>query len=315
MSDGPDGERELIARAGRVRRLLLAGSSELNGLDPRATPGLPRNRPKDIDAKTWSRSEVGRLGQLLGARQERMFARAKAGVDRRRLLLVLQAVDCGGKDGTVRSVVGSMDPLGMHLKAFGPPTAEERAHHFLWRINNALPPAGYIGVFNRSHYEDVLAVRVKDLAPKSVWRRRYGEINSFEDALVNDGITIVKVMLHISYEEQAERLLARLDDPSKRWKFSPADLDDRDHWAEYQQAYGDVLDKCSAAAPWYVVPADRKWYRNWAVANLLLAHLDDMRPTYPEVDLAVDELRARLAGNQVRTDHAGPDNDPPEPPA
>ncbi len=220
MSDGPDDERELISRAGRVRRLLRAGSAELRGLDPRATPGLPKNRPPDIDAKTWSRSEVGRLGQLLGARQERLFARAKAGVDRRRLLLVLQAVDCGGKDGTVRSVVGSMDPLGMHLKAFAPPTAEERAHHFLWRISKALPPAGYIGVFNRSHYEDVLAVRVKGLAPKSVWRRRYDEINSFEEALVKDGLTIVKVVLHISYEEQAERLLARLEDPTKRWKFA-----------------------------------------------------------------------------------------------
>jgi PPK2 family polyphosphate:nucleotide phosphotransferase len=214
---------------------------------------------------------------------------------------VLQAVDCGGKDGTVRSVVGAMNPLGVHLKAFGPPSVEEQKQHFLWRISQALPPAGYVGVFNRSHYEDVLAVRVRRLAPESVWRRRYDEINSFEDSLVKDGLTIVKVMLHISYDEQADRLLARLDDPTKRWKFNAADLDDRALWAEYQKAYGDVLDRCSAAAPWYVVPADRKWYRNWAVANILLAHLDEMHLDYPVVDLDLDELRARLtkegAGN------------------
>jgi PPK2 family polyphosphate:nucleotide phosphotransferase len=307
VASEPDDEHDLIARARRVRQLLRTGSAGLKRLDPRATPGLPRKRPPDIDAKTWSRSEVGRLGQLLGARQERIFARAKADADRRRLLLVLQAVDCGGKDGTVRSVVGAMDPLGMHIKAFGPPTVEERSHHFLWRISRALPPAGYIGVFNRSHYEDVLAVRVKGLAPKSVWRRRYHEINAFEQALVNDGLTIVKVMLHISYEEQGERLLARLEDPTKRWKFNPSDLDDRDHWAGYQQAYGDVLNKCSAAAPWYVVPADRKWYRNWAVANLLLAYLDEMHLDYPDVDLAVDDLRARLMGDHARPDHARSD--------
>jgi PPK2 family polyphosphate:nucleotide phosphotransferase len=301
VADDPDDVRELLARARRVRKLLRTGSSELSRLDPRATLGLPRLRSDELNAKSWSRTEVTRLGVLLGARQERMFARAKAGVDRRRLLLVLQAVDCGGKDGTVRSVVGAMNPLGVHLKAFGPPSVEEQKQHFLWRISQALPPAGYVGVFNRSHYEDVLAVRVRRLAPESVWRRRYDEINSFEESLVKDGLTIVKVMLHISYDEQADRLLARLDDPTKRWKFNAADLDDRALWAEYQKAYGDVLDRCSAAAPWHVVPADRKWYRNWAVANILLAHLDEMHLDYPVVDLDLDELRARLtkegAGN------------------
>lgn len=300
MAHESNDEHQLIARAHRVRRLLRAGSAELGHLDPRETPGLPRDRPEDVDAKSWSRSEVSRIGQLLGARQERLFARAKAGVDRRRLLLVLQATDCGGKDGTVRSVVGVMDPLGMHIKAFGAPSVEEQQHHFLWRISRALPPAGYIGVFNRSHYEDVLVVRVHGLVPEKVWRRRFGEINAFEEAEVKDGLTIVKVMLHISHEEQGERLLARLENPSKHWKFNPSDLDDRDRWDQFLQAYGDVLDKCSAAAPWYVVPADRKWYRNWAVANLLLAYLDDMHLTYPEVDLPLDELRARLAGDHDR---------------
>jgi PPK2 family polyphosphate:nucleotide phosphotransferase len=289
-----DDERQLLTRARRVGRLLRARAADLRGLDPRATPGLPRQRPGD-DPKLWSRAAVERLGRLLGERQERLYARGAVGVDRRRVLLVLQAVDCGGKDGTIRSVVGALDPLGVQQRAFGPPTAEERGHHFLWRIDQALPTVGYIGVFNRSHYEDVLVARVRELVPPAVWRRRYDEINAFEEALVADGITLIKVMLHISYSEQGERLLARLADPSKRWKFNPGDLEDRARWDEYQRAYGDVLDRCSAAAPWYVVPADRKWYRNWAVANLLLAHLNDLDLTYPEVELPVDELRARIA--------------------
>jgi PPK2 family polyphosphate:nucleotide phosphotransferase len=211
------------------------------------------------------------------------------------VLLVLQALDCGGKDGTIRSVVGALNPLGVQQKAFGPPSEEEAGQHFLWRISRALPPAGYIGVFNRSHYEDVLVARVRGLVPDQVWRRRYDEINAFEQALVADGLTLVKVMLHISYAEQGRRLSQRLDDPTKRWKFNPSDLDDRDRWDDYQRAYGDVLDRCSAAAPWYVVPADRKWYRNWAVANVLLAHLADLELTYPEVDLPDEQLRSRLA--------------------
>jgi PPK2 family polyphosphate:nucleotide phosphotransferase len=289
----------LISRAHKVRRLLKVGLTEL---DPRDTPGLPREPRREdgenFDGKTWSRTAVLGLGEHLGTRQERLFARARAGVDRRRLLLVLQSMDCGGKDGTVRSVVGAMNPLGMQIRAFGPPSAEEREHHFLWRINRALPPAGYVGVFNRSHYEDVLVVRVHGLVPEPVWRRRFDEINRFEQDLVADGLTIVKVMLHLSYEEQRARLLARLDDPTKRWKFNPADLDDRDRWAEYQTAYAEALQRCGTrAAPWYVVPADRKWYRNWAVANLLLAHLDDLHLEYPDVELDLDALRARLASN------------------
>jgi PPK2 family polyphosphate:nucleotide phosphotransferase len=290
------GDAELLRRAHKVRRLLTASSA--GELDPRDTPGLPREAG-DGDAKVWSREAVAELGTYLGTRQERMFARAKAGVDRRRLLLVLQSMDCGGKDGTVRSVVGAMNPLGMQIKAFGPPSERERQQHFLWRVHLALPPAGYVGVFNRSHYEDVLVARVRGLVPERVWRRRFDEINRFEQDLVEDGLTIVKVMLHISYEEQRERLLARLDDPTKRWKFSPGDLDDRDQWEHYQRAYSDVLQRCGTQiAPWYVVPADRKWYRNWAVANLLLAHLDDLHLEYPDVPLDLAANRARL-GEQV----------------
>jgi polyphosphate kinase 2 (PPK2 family) len=193
-----------------------------------------------VNGKDWSRAAVQQLGEHLGTRQERLFARAKAGADRRRVLLVLQAMDCGGKDGTVRSVVGAMNPLGMLLKAFGPPTEEERAQHFLWRINRALPPAGYIGVFNRSHYEDVLVARVHQLVPEAVWRRRYDEINRFEGDLAEDGLTIVKVMLHISYEEQRERLLARLDE---------------DEFAEHSVRFGypdEVVAEATAASHWLV---------------------------------------------------------------
>jgi PPK2 family polyphosphate:nucleotide phosphotransferase len=309
---GPDGDKELIDRARTVRSLLTAGAGVLRTLDPRETPGLPDElarasagtRTAPLGRKEWSRAQVTRLGGLLAEQQERLFARAKTGVDRRRVLLVLQALDCGGKDGTIRSVVGALDPLGVQQRAFGPPTGEERAQHFLWRISRALPPAGYIGVFNRSHYEDVLVVRVRGLVPEAVWRRRYDEINAFEAALVADGTTVVKVMLHISYAEQGERLLARLEDPTKRWKFNAGDLDDRAHWAEYQQAYTDALDRCSAAAPWYVVPADRKWYRNWAVANLLLAHLEELDLTFPQVDLPLARLRAEIkaaGGAQANT--------------
>ncbi len=276
-----------------MRRLLRSRADGLGRLDPASTPGLPRNLG-DASPKAWSKAELQRLGVLLAQRQERLFARGKAGVDHRRVLLVLQALDCGGKDGTIRTVVGALDPLGVQQRAFGAPTDEERGQHYLWRISGALPPAGYLGVFNRSHYEDVLVVRVRQLAPEKVWRGRYDEINAFEQALADDGLTIVKVMLHISRAEQGRRLVDRLDDPTKRWKFNPSDLADRARWDDYQQAYRDVLDRCSAAAPWYVVPADRKWYRNWAVANILLAHLEELELDYPEVDLPVDALRARI---------------------
>jgi PPK2 family polyphosphate:nucleotide phosphotransferase len=293
VSDGPDSEAELTRQAHHVRRRLRGGSAHLRRLDPRDTPGLPAQAGSGA-AKEWARTQVLGLGSVLGSLQERMYARARAGVDRRRILLVLQGLDCSGKDGTVRSVVGAMNPLGMHIKAFGPPSEVERAHHYLWRVAHAMPPTGYVGVFNRSHYEDVLVARVHELVPEPVWRARYEEINAFEQALVADGLVLVKVMLHISPEAQRQRLLARLDDPTKRWKFHPADLDDRARWDDYQRAYGDVLDRCATAAPWHVVPADRKWYRNWAVANLLLAHLEELDLHYPDIDLPVAALAARL---------------------
>jgi PPK2 family polyphosphate:nucleotide phosphotransferase len=260
----------------------------------------------DVRPKAWSRAEVARLGALLGGYQERLYANAQAGAGRQRVLLVLQAMDCGGKDGTIRSVVGAMNPLGVHIKAFGAPTPEELAHHFLWRVQRAMPPAGYVGIFNRSHYEDVLVARVRSLVPRNVWHARYDQINGFEAAEVADGAAVVKVMLHISYEEQRERLLARLDDPTKRWKFNVSDLDDRARWQDYQAAYADALARCSpSTAPWYVVPADRKWYRNWAVANLLLAHLAEMRLSYPAVEIDAVAVRKRLGADAHRGDEPG----------
>jgi PPK2 family polyphosphate:nucleotide phosphotransferase len=286
---------DLVAEARRVRTLLRA--ADLAGIDPRSTPGLS-SRP--AQPTQWSRAELGRVGVLLAAEQGKLYASAQAGGDRRRVLLVLQAMDTGGKDGTVRAVVGQMNPLGLSIASFRAPTPLELSHDFLWRIHNALPPAGYVGVFNRSHYEDVLAARVRELVPKRVWRSRYDQINAFEAMLVADGLTIVKVMLHISYEEQCRRLLARLDDPTKHWKFNPADLDDRALWPQYQAAYADVLARCSTPrSAWYVVPADRKWYRNWAVANLLLAHLTDLDLHFPAGEFDVAIQRARLEGGRA----------------
>jgi PPK2 family polyphosphate:nucleotide phosphotransferase len=267
---------------------------DLAGIDPAGTPGLPHL--KSGQAKGWARSHLDALGVELASHQERLYASAKTGDSRRRLLLVLQAMDCGGKDGTTRRVAGTMNPQGLHIVSFGPPTAEEREHDFLWRIRAALPVPGYVGVFNRSHYEDVLIARVHNLVPPEVWAGRYETINAFERELVEAGTTIVKVMLHISFDEQRRRLAARLDDPTKHWKYNPADVDERGYWAEYQLAYQDALAKCSTDhAPWYVVPADRKWYRDWAVASLLRETLVDLRLSYPEGDFDVETERRRLA--------------------
>ena len=269
---------------------------ELAAIDPRGTPGLPEGAEVRKDPKGWIRAALDDLGAALADLQTRLYAQAKAAGGTRRVLLVLQAMDCGGKDGTIKAVAGTMNPLGMRIVAFGPPTREELSHHFLWRIRQALPPAGYLGIFNRSHYEDVLIVRVHDLVPPRTWHGRYDQINRFERELVDDGLTLVKVMLHISYREQGARLAARLDDPTKYWKYNPADLDERGRWAEYHAAYTDVLRTCSPDhAPWYVVPADRKWYRDWAVANLLIEALEAMGVEYPPPTFDVEAERRRLA--------------------
>ncbi len=284
--------------ANRSMRSLLRVSSDVDlaKIDPGSTPGLPSDKAVKNDAKAWSRSAVAEIGLSLAAEQEKLSAGAKIGGDRRRVLVVLQAMDCGGKDGTVRHVIGQLNPLGLQITGFGVPTPEERAHHFLWRIRKALPRPGFVGVFNRSHYEDVLVARVHNLVPEEVWRRRYDEINDFERELVDDGVTIVKIMLHISPEEQLERLVARLKDPTKRWKFNPGDIDERAKWSQYQEAYRDALAACSTdVAPWFVVPADRKWYRDFAVARLLQETLESLKLRYPDPDYDVGTQLARLS--------------------
>jgi PPK2 family polyphosphate:nucleotide phosphotransferase len=272
------------------------GPVDLAAIDPRSTPGLPKDAAQGGDPKTWARGQVPLLGAELFALQEKLFAQAKGGGSQQRMLLVLQAMDCGGKDGTIKRVVGVFNPQGVHIVNFGRPTEEELAHDFLWRIKRGLPGPGMVGVFNRSQYEDVLIVRVHDLVPARTWRARYDKINRFEEKLVASGCTVVKIMLHISYAEQRQRLMYRLNDPTKYWKFNPSDIGERQKWPAYQEAYADALAKCSTEfAPWHVVPADRKWYRDWAVASLLLEKLRGMSPHYPPPAFDPEVEKERLA--------------------
>jgi PPK2 family polyphosphate:nucleotide phosphotransferase len=275
--------------AARVSDLLRvpAGPVDLSALDTRATPGF------DGD-KAAGRAELAALGPRLSDLQERLHAEGATGGSRS-LLLILQGMDTSGKGGVVRHVIGQVDPQGCTIASFKAPTKEELAHDFLWRIRRRLPGPGKLGVFDRSQYEDVLVVRVHGLVPRSTWSRRYAAINRFEARLVTDQIRLVKVFLHISREEQRQRLLARLDDPTKHWKFNPRDVDERAFWGDYQEAYAAALERCNSdAAPWYRVPADRKWYRNWAIASLLVEQLEDMKLTWPKADFDVEEQRARL---------------------
>jgi PPK2 family polyphosphate:nucleotide phosphotransferase len=271
------------------QRLRLPGGEPV-GLarhDAAATPGGP-------DGKAAGKAATARIGEQLAGLQERLWAASTAG-DRRRVLLVLQGMDTSGKGGTVKHVIGLLNPAGCRITAFKAPTAEERAHPFLWRVEKALPLPGELGIFDRSHYEDVLVARVRNLAPRAVVESRYERINRFERSLADDGVTLVKCFLHISYDEQRRRLLRRLDKPEKRWKFAPSDIDDRALWPAYQDAYERALERCGTSyAPWYLVPADHKWYRNWAVSTLLLEHLRELDPRYPEADFDVAECRKRL---------------------
>ncbi|MGH9003703.1 MAG: PPK2 family polyphosphate kinase, partial [Acidimicrobiia bacterium] len=241
------------------------------------------------DRKAAEASEVEDQEALEGL-QDRLYAEGT-----RAVLLVLQGMDTSGKSGVIKHVGRALNPHGVKVKAFKAPTDEEKAHDFLWRIRRALPALGQVGIFDRSHYEDVLVVRVHGWVPEDEWRRRYDAINRFEAEVAAAGTTIVKCMLHISYDYQRERLLARLEDPEKRWKFNEGDIEERKLWPAYQEAYGDALRSCSEAAPWYVIPADNRWYRKWAVARLLAETLTEMDPKYPQPDLDVEALEARLA--------------------
>ncbi|MBT1623193.1 polyphosphate kinase 2 family protein [Curtobacterium flaccumfaciens pv. oortii] len=260
----------------------------LDQVDPDATPGFPGRKIDGLEALAAGASRLAAL-------QERLYAASTAG-DQRRVLLVLQAMDTAGKGGIVSHVVGAVDPNGVRYAGFKAPTAEEREHDFLWRIERQLPSAGQLGVFDRSHYEDVLIQRIRAFATPDEIERRYGAIAEFEDRLTAEGTTIVKVMLHISKDEQRERLGERLDRPDKHWKFNPADIDERLLWDRYQDAYQIVFDRTSTPqAPWYVVPANRKWYARLAVQQLLLRALEDMQLSWPKADFDVAEQRQRLA--------------------
>lgn len=234
---------------------------------------------------------------ILADLQERLYAAGTVG-DKRRLLLVLQAMDTAGKGGIVSHVVGAVNPGGVRYRGFKKPTPEELAHDFLWRVDKEVPAAGQLGVFDRSHYEDVLIGRVRQLAPADEIERRYGAINQFEDELTQSGTTIVKVMLHLSKDEQRARLADRLDRPEKHWKYNPGDVDERELWDEYQGAYQVVFDRTSTKdAPWFVVPADRKWYARLAVQHLLIHALEDMDLGWPEPDYDVEAEKKRLAAS------------------
>jgi PPK2 family polyphosphate:nucleotide phosphotransferase len=228
-------------------------------------------------------AELKKYSERLTELQALMYAENKHS-----LLIVLQAMDGGGKDGTIHHVMAAMNPQGCSVVGFKVPTAEELAHDYLWRIHKTTPGKGHITVFNRSHYEDVLVVRVHNLVPKGVWSKRYNEINAFERELTNSGTTIVKFFLHIDMEEQLKRFRDRLDEPDKQWKISDSDYTEREYWEDYQRAYMDVLSKCSFNyAPWYVIPANHKWFRDLAVSQILVETMEGLKMKYPEpsVDL------------------------------
>lgn len=238
--------------------------------DPGATPACPGGKPA---AAGPTKHQTGRLEEL----QELLFAEG-----RRRVLVILQAMDTGGKDGVIRHVFDGVNPQGVRVASFKRPTPVELAHDYLWRVHPHVPGDGEIAIFNRSHYEDLLVVRVHSLAPPTVWKRRFAQVNDFERMLAEEETTILKFFLHISRAEQAERLRARLDDPTKQWKFATADLEERARWDDYIAAYEDVLTRTSTEwAPWYVIPSDRKWYRDLVVGGILVSALEGLGMEFP----------------------------------
>lgn len=246
----------------------------------------PESKAGFDGGKREGRHALRPLNDRLSELQRRLWAESE-----RSLLVVLQAIDTGGKDGTIRHVFRGVNPQGVHVRGFGVPSEWERSHDYLWRIHKHTPEDGAITVFNRSHYEDVLVVRVKNLAPEDVWSKRYRHIREFERMLADEGTEIVKLFLHISKDEQRQRLQDRLDEPDKNWKFNTKDLDDRALWDDYQSAFEDAIAQTSTDyAPWYVVPANRKWYRNLVVASILIETLERMDPQYPDPEEGLDQI-------------------------
>jgi PPK2 family polyphosphate:nucleotide phosphotransferase len=264
-----------------AEKLLVKPGSrlKLSDYDPDDTLGFRKGQR----AQRLTEKNIARLDEL----QNLLWA------DKRHaLLVVLQSPDAGGKDGTIRHVMSGMNPQGCRVTAFKPPTPQELAHDFLWRVHAVTPARGEVGIFNRSHYEDVLVVRVHNLVPRSVWSRRYDEINSFERLLVENKVTILKFFLHISKDEQKERLQERLDDPTKHWKLAKSDFEDRKLWADFTAAYEDTISRCSTpAAPWFIIPANKKWFRNLAVSGILVETLEDLDLKFPKPDFDISQVR------------------------
>lgn len=254
---------------------------KLTHIDPGETGDLKNKQ----EGQPILKKHVSRLREL----QDVLYAEGKHA-----LLIILQAMDAAGKDGTIRHVFHGFNPQGTSVVSFKVPSSHEAAHDFLWRIHEAVPGRGDIGIFNRSHYEDVLVVRVHNLVPKKVWSRRYEQINDFEQMLFENGVTIVKFFLHISKDEQKKRLEARLNDAAKHWKVNPQDLEERKYWDDYMAAYEDVLSKCSAPhAPWYVVPANKKWFRNVVISQVLIETMEALDMKYPTINAEkLEELRS-----------------------
>lgn len=269
---------------------LPSGPVDLSDLDTDDDPGFPG------DGKKAAPDEMLKIDEVLDELQERMFAMGRAGLpDAPSVLLVLQGMDTAGKGGVIRHAVGLVDPQGVNVASFKRPTEEELSHDFLWRIRKELPEPGMITIFDRSHYEDVLVQRVESLAPPEEIERRYQAINDFEAEISARGTLVIKCFLHVSYEEQGERLMARLERPDKYWKYNPGDLDSRAQWEEYREAYAIALERCHTdVAPWYVVPADKKWYRNWAVARLLGERMSELGLRWPDADFDVEEQKKKL---------------------
>jgi PPK2 family polyphosphate:nucleotide phosphotransferase len=276
-----------VAKAKEIRDLLRAhvsdGRFRMADVDPDSTPGLKGGHRRALRDMKKHQDELFEWHQRLYAERKRS------------LLVVLQAMDTGGKDGTVTHVVRNFNPQGVMVTSFKAPTPEEKRRGFLWRIRKRLPVPGDIGIFNRSHYEDVLIARVHSLAPPEVIEKRYSQINAFEKKVAHGGTKVVKLCLHISYAEQRKRLLDRLKDPDRRWKFSEQDIEERAYWDDYMSAYGLAITKCSTpSAPWYVIPANNKVYRNWAVTMILRETLQEMDPHYPQPKLDIPRLINRL---------------------
>lgn len=284
-------EKVLDEPKSSVRAVLRCprGRVDVASFHPDSTPLLPGGGSGNGE------KELAELRPRLDDLQERLYANAKQ-TRAPSLLLVLQGMDGSGKGGTIRHVVGMVDPQGVHLHAFKAPSPQERAHDFLWRVRRELPQPGQLGIFDRSHYEDVLIGRVNKLAPAPEIEARYGQINDFEAQLAAQGTRVVKCFLNLSKKEQKRRFMDRINDPEKFYKYNPTDLVSRSHWDEYMVAYGLALGRCNEDyAPWYVIPADKKWYRNWAITKILIEELEAMGLTWPPADFDLEAERKKVA--------------------